>query len=120
MFKVFEKRRQQCDNVPTISIAPWGKFAFNKTASDWLKLNNFKKVVLLFDQEKSKIGIRQPIGYDESEYKLSNSQHETYLVFSSIAFLKYIKYPLKQTKSFLLEWDEQEKMYIVILPPLWS
>ena len=120
MFEVFNKRRQHCNNSPAISIAKWGKLAFNKPASDFLKDKGFKTVVLLFDSDNGVIGIRKPRGYDEAEYKLSNSQLDTYLVFCSPSFLKHIKYPLSQTKMFTLTWDEKEQMYLVNLPPIWK
>ena len=115
-FKIFDKRRQHCDLKPAISINRYGKFAFNKPASDFLKEHGFKTVVLMYDSEQKKIGIRKPIGYDEAEYRLSDSQEKFYLVFSSQAFLKFIEYPLTQTKSFPLEWDNDIKAYIVNLP----
>jgi len=120
MFEIFEQKREHVDLSPAISIAPWGKMAFNKPASDFLKKKGIKAVVLLFDKKNSVIGIRQPIGFNESEYKLSDSQHKSYLGLCPLAFLKYINWPLKKTKSFPLEWDEKESMFLVKLPPIWE
>lgn len=120
MFETFERKREHCDNPMTISISPYGKFAFNKPASDLLKAKNINSVVLLFDKESKKIGIRAPKNLNEADYKLSNSQHKTYLVFCSQAFLKHISYPLKRTRSFPVTWNDEAQMYVITLPPIWN
>jgi hypothetical protein len=120
MFKIFAQKREHINLPMAVSIAPWGKVAFNRPASDLLKEKGIKTAVLLFDEENLVIGIRQPKGFNESEYKLSNSQHESYLVICPKAFLKFINWPLKKTRSFPVEWDEKENMLLVKLPNIWE
>jgi hypothetical protein len=120
-FKVFEDQRRHNDLLPAISInSQYGKFAFNKPASDILKLNGIKSIVLLFDDDTKTMAFRQPVGFDEPEYKLSNSSGQTYLGFSARAYIKYIKYPLKHTRSFPVEWYEKHKMFVAITPDIWN
>ncbi len=115
-FEQFDRRREHIDLTPAISIAPWGKFAFNKPASDFLKKKGIKYIVLLFDSDNLTIGIKESKGINDACHHLSDSQHHNYLGFTAIAFFKHIRCTIKRTKSFPLVWDEKEEMYILSLP----
>ena len=119
MFEIFERRREHFDTEPGISISEYGKMAFNKPASDFIKTKNWKSVVLLFDKESKKIGIRIPKRFNEAEYKL-NYHGDNYFVFNSPSFIKFIKYPLSRTRRYSLEWNEKEQMYIVDLSEIYD
>jgi len=114
MFELFERRREHIDLVPAMSVSAYGKMAFNKPASDFLISRNWKYVVLFFDKESKKIGIKAPKNLNEVKYKLTY-HGGSYFVFNSPAFVKFIQYPVKGTHQFPATWNKEDEMYIVDL-----
>ncbi len=101
---------------PSVSITKLGRMAFNKAATLILRDENASHVVLMWDSELHRFGVRVAAPKASGAYKLSYADNGTSAGFSSVTFLNFIKYDWTATRSFVAEWDSKTKLFIVAVP----
>lgn len=100
--------------VPKVGIWARGQIGFNKGAMEKFKLEHFNFVVLYFDEETRRIGIKFTNDPKE-DGTIKVIKRATAVSFSANAFLQTYEIRHDVTKKYDVEFDENEGMYVVQL-----
>ena len=101
---------------PAITITKMGRIAINKLASEILEKDKATHVLVLWDKENFKCGIKIANSKDIGAYTLTPGFNGNGAGFSAVTFLNYIKYDRTTTRSFTAEWDESGKIFVFSIP----
>ena len=101
---------------PAITITKMGRIALNKLASEILDKDKATHVLVLWDKESFKCGIKIANSKDIGAYNLTPGFNGNGAGFSAVTFLNYVKYDWTTTRSFTAEWDAAEKMLVFSIP----
>jgi hypothetical protein len=102
---------------PTVSITTMGRLALNKAAAAILGKSAAELVLLLWDKEQRKVGIRVTTNKkDQRAYRISYGAKGNGGGFSSVTFLNYIHYDWSKTRSFPMDWNESEGTFVFSIP----
>lgn len=101
---------------PRISIRANGQIGFSFGAIKKFSLAKYKFVVLFFDKENSKIGIKLTNSEEDGICKLQVRQLNA--AISAKAFFDYYSIDYTKTKRYDAVWDEKEQMIIVSIKQL--
>ena len=115
MFKIFEKKAMRTTE-PLATLMVSGRIGLNKTASARLVENAVERALLLWDEETRQVGIRPLSKKDPRSYKLNQSKKAASLALSTLTFFQHINYKLDKTRSFPVEWNDEEGMYVFTIP----
>jgi hypothetical protein len=102
---------------PAIAIGRYGRLNINKAFTELLRHKAIERVLLMWDAESRKIGIRQISKKDSRAYELSFDQKNRGSNVSAKTFLDWIGYDYSQTRSFNVEWNDKEDIFEIALPP---
>jgi hypothetical protein len=113
-FKVFESRSHQLGE-PAVTVTTGGAMRLNKDAADVLK-NTMKAsyILILWDEENSKVAISTAAPSDQRAYKLNYHAKGSGAAFAAKAFLKHIGWDSKQ--SLVLRLSYQKGMLQTEIP----
>jgi hypothetical protein len=109
-YEIFN-RKVQYRGTMAIALTKMGQLSFNKGASNFLQERSVGNVILLWDKEKRKIGIRPITEKDPRSYNIHWNKRGDGAGFSVATFLKYIEYDASETRTFPARWDEQQLMF---------
>ena len=98
--------------TPKVSIWSRGQIGINKGAIHRYKLDKFKYVILYYDREVKKVGIKFTIDADKSNIIKVINRENSGLSFSGSAFLNYYGIDYGVTKKYDLEYDEESDLYV--------
>ena len=99
---------------PKVSIRRNGQIGFNNGARKRFELDNYKYVILFYDKENEKIGIKLTNEGSENGIMILQKRPLNVAV-SAKSFLEYYELPYLKTSRYDPQWDENEKMIIVDL-----
>jgi len=112
-FKRFTKTRSR-SFVPKVGIWSRGQIGFNKGAVEKYKLEDYNYVVLFFDDEERKIGIKLTNDpKEEGAAKVIKRQNA--VSFSANAFLNTFEIDHEKTRKYDLDFNKEEGMFIIQL-----
>lgn len=113
-FEEFTSKRRAISDTPMVSLLKQGIFALNQACyNKYFKA--YKYVILLFDKENNKIGLKPTNEVSSNTYNIRVSRDGKLANISAIAFLKFYKIPHNETKSYTCFWNEKEKILEVEL-----
>jgi len=116
MFEVFDRKVTRRIE-PTVTLTTLGRIAMNTGAASILHKAAAEFVLLLWDSDTSKIGIKV-IGKKElRSYVLHFGKNGNGAGFSAMTFLNFIKYDFSESRAFPLQWDESGNMFVFSIPP---
>lgn len=107
-YEIFTKRVTR-NNAPAITIGTSGRIGLNKTAAELLSKEAVDHVLLMWDSEHRKIGIRPIRKKDPRAYRVNFSVNKSGAGIAAKAFCDYIGYDYQvSSKKFRAEWNETE------------
>jgi hypothetical protein len=101
---------------PTVSLTNLGRFALNTGAASLLTKAGAEYVLLLWDPEAAKVGIKVIGKKEPRAYVLHFGKNGNGAGFSATTFVNFIKYDFSESRSFPLEWDETSNMFTFSIP----
>ncbi len=101
---------------PMITLTAKGRLSFNKAASSILQKEAVENVLLMWDKERRYIGIRSIAKKDPRSYKIHWNKRGDGAGFSAATFLKIIEYNASETRSYEVQWDEQQQTFEIEVP----
>ena len=99
---------------PKVSIRRNGQIGFNNGARKRFELDNYKYVILFYDKENEKIGIKLTNESNENGIMILQKRPLNVAV-SAKSFLEFYELPYLKTSRYNPQWDENEKMLIIDL-----
>ena len=97
-----------------ISIRKNGQIGFSNGAVKKFGLQKFSHVVLFYDADKKRIGIK-PTNDSEEEGAYKLNIKETGASVAGLAFIDYFDIPHENTQKYEAKWDDESQMIIVDL-----
>jgi hypothetical protein len=115
-WEIYEKVVRRSTS-PTLTISKLGRMTFNAAATEVLKTQKASLVLLMWDKEARKIGVRLAAKKDaHTIYTVNYAVKNNSAGFAAKTFLRYISYDDRQTKAYPCEWDPKENAFVVEIP----
>jgi hypothetical protein len=115
-YEIFEKTIRR-DTEPRVTISSLGRLQFNASASKILDRHAVETVLLLWDKDARKVGVKSISKKDERSYQMRYAKKGKGAGFAARTFLEWCGYDYSETKGYPCEWNEAEAMFEVSLPP---
>jgi hypothetical protein len=112
-WKRFTKTRSR-SFVPKVGIWARGQIGFNKGAVEKYKLEQYDYVVLFFDEEQRRIGIKLTTDAKE-EGATKVTKRQSAISFSANAFLNTFEIDHEKTRKYDVGFNQEEGMFIIQL-----
>ncbi|MQY61417.1 hypothetical protein GH153_06240 [bacterium] len=113
-FEKFVHKRLQSSGEPMLTITKVGIINFNSaTMAKYIKDNTY--ATLYYDKRDSVIGIKFTKKRTAEAYHIIKYRGGKFGTISGLAFLKYYKIPLGETRAYNAEWNEQDAMLVADL-----
>jgi hypothetical protein len=108
-FEEFTHKKRPVSDVPMVSILKQGVFGINQTCyKKYFK--DYKYVIMLFDKEENKIGLKPTNNASHNTYTIRTSREGRLTNISAIAFLNHYGIKHDETRSYNCNWNEQEEI----------
>lgn len=115
-WQIYEKTATRRSTEPTLTISKkFGRLGFNAAATELLKQQAFETVLLMWDADTHRIGIRNVMKKDSRSYTLRFSKKQYGAGFAARTFLNHINYDYSETRNFPIEWNEADGIFVVQL-----
>ncbi len=101
---------------PMVTLMATGRMSLNKIAGQRFEQLAVDNVLLLWDKDSRRVGIQPIRKKDSRSYKLSYASKGNSAGFSAVTFFRFINYDWDKTRSYLVEWNEDDNMYIFTIP----
>lgn len=111
---VFEKTIRR-SSEPKCTISRLGRLQFNSSAGAILHRNAVEQVLLLWDKDSRKIGVRSINKKDPRAYTVRFAGKHKGAGFAAKTFLEWIQYDHSETKAFPCEWNEADSTFEIAL-----
>jgi hypothetical protein len=98
--------------TPKISIWSSGQIGLNQGAIKRYELDNYRYVILFYDKDNKKIGIKFINDKNEEGAIKIIFRKVGGLSFSGVSFLHYYGIDFSNTRKFDLEHDEKNDLYV--------
>ena len=105
------KKKKHCD-FPVVTISKFGHFGFNKYVAENYVKNN-KYTTLWLDKKDSSVGFKFSNKQDMDAYSIRGHKSNQSNAILCIAFFKHYNISLKETKSYIANWNDKNKMLII-------
>lgn len=115
-FEIFTRQMVRTGD-PMVTLMATGRMSLNKQAGNRLEQKAVERVLLLWDKDSRRVGIKPITKKDPRSYKLSYASRGNSAGFSAVTFFRFINYDWDKTRSYPVEWNEEEDMYIFTIPP---
>jgi hypothetical protein len=98
---------------PGVSISRYARFSFNRSATNAMKEKDASRVLLLWDKDTKKIGIKPlPKGErDKRAYDVNSVRKDGTSFLHAKAFLEWMGYDYGENRSFELIWNTKEAVF---------
>jgi len=101
---------------PMVTLMASGRVSLNKPAGKRFEDKAIEHVLLLWDKDARRVAIKPITKKDTRSYKLSYASKGNSAGFSAVTFFRYINYNWDKTRSYDLEWNDDENMYVFTIP----
>jgi hypothetical protein len=115
-FEIFTRKMTRTTD-PMVTMMSTGRISLNKTASARLHDKAIDRVVLMWDKDTRRVGIKPFTKRDSRTYKISYSGKGNSAALSTVTFFHFIDYKTDKTRSYPVNWSDDEGMYIFTIPP---
>ncbi len=97
--------------APKVSIWKRGQIGLSQGAVERFSLRDFKFVVMFYDKENKRIGLK--FTNDEQEEGIAKMNVKTNgAIFTAKAFLDYYNIEYKETEQYDIKLDEENNLYV--------
>lgn len=93
-----------------------GRFSFNAAATKILQENAVETILLMWDRDSRKVGIRRIGKKDGRSYSLRTAKSNRGSGFAAKTFLQHIGYDYSETRAFACDWDEADNTFVFTIP----
>lgn len=107
-FKKFQRDVFTKDQ-PIISILDRGQFSISRVCYEKF-LKGYRYIVLYYDEENRKIGFKPTNTKTPECYEILVDDNDRLARISGHKFLNYFKVEHKESKKYLVKWNEKEKL----------
>jgi len=114
MWEIFERVVRRSIN-PTVNISKLGRFNFNGAATKILHDNAVESVLLMWDKDARRIGIRRVGKKEARAYTVHYTRKNAYSGFAAKTFLVHIGYDYSETTTFQVDWNEEDGTFVFSL-----
>lgn len=115
-YEVFTRKQHRIQS-PAVSIHPAGRMYFNQEATSQLQAAGVKRILLLWDKEHCRLGLKSATKSDKRAYNIAFSYKGSGAGVTAKQFLKWINYDTTPgTLTIEAEWNDKEKMFEVTIP----
>ena len=108
-YTVFDKRLGRTVE-PVTSITRYGRIAFNKGSSKVLGDKHVTRVLLMWDSDNNKIGLK-PVGKADNDvrgYDVFRNERDNSAFVHAKTFLDWIAYDYRETRKYNFQLNEKE------------
>ena len=103
---------------PTVNLSKLGRFNFNGAATKVLTENAVERVLLMWDRDARRVGIRRVGKKDARAYTVHYARKNSYSGFAAKTFLQHIGYDCSNTATFPIDWNEDDATFVFSLNPV--
>jgi hypothetical protein len=114
-YELFASKGVRRLNDPAIGITKMGRVNINKAALQILRSKKTEYVLLYWDKDKHKIGIK-PSKKDARAYQVNTNSKENNAGFHGGLFVKHIGFDNSVNRLMFAEWNEKEGMLEIDVP----
>jgi|ERR1700680_4733691 len=116
-YEIFTRKIHRSGN-PTLSFSKLGQFAFNQSAARILQKDSIELVLLMWDANSNKIGIKSTSNKkDARAYRIRYADKGNGAGFSAKTFLDHVGIDYSDRKSFPVEINPDSEIMIEIKVP---
>lgn len=101
-------------HLPKVSIWSRGQIGFSTGAVNRFNLGKYTYVVFLYDKDNKKVGFQFTTN-EKEEGAAKLNQRKTGAIVGAKSFLDYYQIDYSVTKQYTLEFDEENKFYVIDL-----
>ncbi len=101
---------------PSVTATKLGRLAINKTATQYFEKLAVEFVLLLWDAELRKIGVRPIIKKDPRAYRVVYGEKGNGAGFSAKTFLDYIGLDFSSSRAMPANWNAEQEILEVEVP----
>jgi len=110
-WETFRGRNRRLPGQPAISVTKVGSIGLNATVvRDYVGKARF--ATLMFDPDKSLIGIKLTDKADEGSYPIKKAPKDNYALISGVSFLKAYGIFPKESANYSATFDEKNRIII--------
>ncbi len=102
--------------APGVTASKLGRMAINKRATQYFEKNAVEFVLVLWDAENKKIGIRPITKKDPRAYRLKYGENGNGAGFSAKTFFDYIGLDVTESRPMPASWDSEQEMLVIDVP----
>ena len=113
---IFE-RKSRIAGSPTLTLNKFGRIGLNKPVALLMKKDAVEHILLLWDAELSRIGIRPITKKDARSYRVAYSPRDINAYFSAKTFMDSIGYDYSETRVFPVAWNDEQGLFEAEIPP---
>jgi hypothetical protein len=114
-WQIFERKAQR-STEPTVTISKLGRIGFNRATTRMLVNNQTQQVLLMWDSETKRVGIKAISKRDARAYTVHYGKDNAWSGFAAKTFFEHVGYDYSKTSSFPCEWNADERMLVIQLP----
>lgn len=113
----FEKFTKTGGRIGTPKASIWkrGQIGLNKGAIHQFQLDSYNFVILFYDKDAKKIGIKFTNNDTDTGATKIVKRKDSGISFSSLAFLNYYGIDYSETTKYDLEYDNENDLYVFSL-----
>jgi hypothetical protein len=123
VWEIYTKESRTRTTNPTLTVGQkLGRCTLNRAAAAQFEREGVEYVLLMFDRDALKWGIR-PVNKKDPRafalrYSRSKDKDKTVIgaAFSGVTFLRHIGYDFSTTKAYPITWDADQSIFAVQLP----
>lgn len=118
-WEIISKEYQSKSTNPLLTISPLGRCTLNRAAAAMFEREAVEQVLIMWDRETLKIGIRPITKKDPRSFSVRYARKDKVVIggaFSGVLFLKQIGYDYSTTKIYPITWNADESIFVVELP----
>ncbi|HLW77921.1 MAG TPA: hypothetical protein VKS01_13075 [Bryobacteraceae bacterium] len=113
-YKIFERVSARVV-VPALTIAPQGRVVFNAAACRLLIESGVKHVIVLWDSEARKIGVKSGSKDDKNAFSVTFTGGHS-ASFGAKSFFQHIGWSAPKRQLLETTWNPKTKMFEATLP----
>jgi hypothetical protein len=102
--------------TPSIGVSREGRVNLNKGVTQRLKAQAVEFVLLLWDGDRHKIGLRPITKRDQRAFRVLYGKRENSSGLFAKSFFDYIGYNYSENRNLPAEWNDDEEMFEISIP----
>lgn len=115
-YEIYQRTTTHKETEPTVSIGKLGRIGLNRATTKVLRDHGVERVLLMWDKDRQKIGLRPIAKKDSRAYSIIYGRKDAYAMVSGKSFLAHIGYDTSESRTYSIQWNEAENMLELDIP----